>query len=166
MPGAALTSRGSELLVVAGLTRRLMRPTFPSHDLAKSQTARVVDWIPGACLLVRVATVRQVGLLDEGFFFYSEEVDWCYRLARAGWQVWFWPSVTVTHYVGQSARLATETSLRHLYRGKVRFFAKHYGPLSAIALKVWLLMTLGIRAGVAFVQSLWRVRPRASGKFN
>ena len=159
---ADFPSLGTELLVVAGLAERLVRPTFPSHSPAESQTARVVDWIPGACLLVRTAAVKQVGLLDEGYFFYSEEVDWCYRLARAGWQVWFWPSVVVTHYVGQSARRASEASLRHLYRGKVRFFAKHYGPLSATALKGWVLITLGIRAGLAFVQALWRGGPRAS----
>ena len=139
---ADFPSLGTELLAVAGLASRLVRPTFPSYGPAASQASRVVDWLPGACLLVRMAAVKQVGLLDEGYFFYSEEVDWCYRLAQARWQVWFWPAVVVTHYVGQSARRASEASLRHLYRGKVRFFAKHYGPLQASALKLGVLVTL------------------------
>jgi N-acetylglucosaminyl-diphospho-decaprenol L-rhamnosyltransferase len=161
---ADFPSLGTELLVVAGLANRLVRPTFPSHGPQDSKTARVVDWIPGACLLVRMQAVKQIGLLDEGFFFYSEEVDWCYRLAQAGWQVWYWPAVVVTHYVGQSARLASETSLRHLYRGKVRFFTKHYGPFRATLLKIWVVITLGFRAGLAFVKNLGQGSPRASWK--
>jgi N-acetylglucosaminyl-diphospho-decaprenol L-rhamnosyltransferase len=159
---ADFPSLGTEMLEVAGLASRLVRPTFPSHGPAESQATRVVDWIPGACLLVRMDAVKQIGLLDEGFFFYSEEVDWCYRLAKSGWQVWYWPAVVVTHYVGQSARGASEASLRHLYLGKMRFFAKHYGPMQASVLKIWAVLTLGLLAGLALGQSLWRGGPGAS----
>ena len=152
----------TELLVIAGLERRLVRPQFPSYGPAASQSGRVVDWISGACLLVRMETMRQIGLLDEGYFFYSEEVDWCYRANRAGWQVWYCPSVVVKHYVSQSARQTTEASLRHLYRGKVRFFAKHYGRGRATVLKLWVVANLAIRAGLAWLQGLVGGAPRAT----
>lgn len=59
-------------------------------------------WLTGACLLVRRAAMAQVGVLDDGYFMYFEETDWCRRLAQAGWEGWYVPSAEVVHYGGQS----------------------------------------------------------------
>jgi len=71
------------------------------HDLA-----RETDWITGCCLLVRCELVRQVGLLDELFGYYCEDVDWCLRARRMGWKVWYEPRARVWHQIGRSARQA------------------------------------------------------------
>jgi N-acetylglucosaminyl-diphospho-decaprenol L-rhamnosyltransferase len=150
----------TELLLLTGLARWLLGLHYPSQPVADMHQPRLVDWVPGACLLVRMQAMRHVGLLDEGYFFYSEEVDWCYRLRQQGWQVWFVPTVAVTHHLSQSARLASQARLRNLYAGKMRFFSKHYGPWPALWLKCGLLASLWLRAAAA----LLRVPPGAQAR--
>jgi N-acetylglucosaminyl-diphospho-decaprenol L-rhamnosyltransferase len=94
-----------------------------------------VDWVSGACLLVRRQVIEQVGLLDENIFMYFEDTDWCLRMRRAGWKVYFNPGVEVIHVGGQS--LAKNPSAqRSYYRSLEYFYAKHYGLLSRLLLRV------------------------------
>jgi GT2 family glycosyltransferase len=85
---------------------------------------REVDWLFGACLLVRQEAADQVGLFDEDFFMFSEETDWCYRFRQAGWNVYFFPGAEVVHVGGAShgGSLFAEN-----VRGHLRFLAKHRG---------------------------------------
>jgi N-acetylglucosaminyl-diphospho-decaprenol L-rhamnosyltransferase len=89
---------------------------------------READFVMGACMLVRREAVEQVGPLDEAFFLFSEETDWCYRFAQAGWKVLFYPGAECTHVGGAShgGRLYREN-----LRGHLRFLAKHRGARSA-----------------------------------
>jgi N-acetylglucosaminyl-diphospho-decaprenol L-rhamnosyltransferase len=102
-----------------------------------------VDWIGAACFLMRAAAVRNVGLLDEGFFFYGEEVDLCHRLRREFGQecgkVLLVPSVGVTHLGGRSTRSIPATARRHLFYSYVRLYRKLYG----------VSLTAGIAMGLA-----------------
>jgi len=100
-----------------------------------------VDWVVGACLLVRRQVYEQVGGLDEGFFMYSEELDWCRRIKDAGWQVVYLPTAIVVHHEGRSSEQVVPA--RHLYfqSSKVRYFRKHHGPLQAGLLRRFLLAT-------------------------
>ena len=98
-----------------------------------------VDWLFGACFLVRRKVIEQVGALDEGFFMYSEEMDWCRRIRQAGWKVVYLPEAQVIHYGGKSSdQIAAQ---RHIYfqTSKVRYFRKHHGALTAGVLRVALL---------------------------
>jgi len=98
-----------------------------------------VDWLFGACFLVRREMIQQVGVLDEGFFMYSEEMDWCRRIRQAGWKVVYLPEAQVIHYGGKSSdQVAAQ---RHIYfqTSKVRYFRKHHGALTADVLRVALL---------------------------
>jgi N-acetylglucosaminyl-diphospho-decaprenol L-rhamnosyltransferase len=88
-----------------------------------------VDHPLGAALLIRWEALRQVGPLDEGFFMYCEEVDWCRRAKAAGWQVYCVPQAIITHFAGQSARQFRERMFVALWRSRYRLFRKHYGPL-------------------------------------
>jgi GT2 family glycosyltransferase len=89
---------------------------------------READFLMGACMLVRRAAVEQVGLLDESFFLFSEETDWCYRFTRAGWKVLFFPGAECVHVGGASHG---GTMFRENLRGQLRFLAKHAGPREA-----------------------------------
>jgi N-acetylglucosaminyl-diphospho-decaprenol L-rhamnosyltransferase len=99
-----------------------------------------VDWVVGACLMVRREAIAQVGVLDEGFFMYSEEMDWCYRLKQAGWCVVYLPAAQVIHYGGQSSRQVIADQHIYFQRSKIRFFRKHRGVQVAALLRGFLLL--------------------------
>ena len=95
-------------------------------------TARAVDWVAGACLIVRREVFEAVGLLDERYFMYFEEVDFCLRARRAGWPCWYVPEARVVHLIGQSSGvtdLARPRKRRPAYwfHARRRFFLTHHG---------------------------------------
>jgi len=89
---------------------------------------RQADFVMGAAMLVRRQAIDEVGLLDEQFFLFSEETDWCYRFVRAGWEVLFTPAAEVVHVYGavHGGRMFQEN-----IRGQLRFLLKHHGPPAA-----------------------------------
>jgi len=87
-----------------------------------------IDHPLGACLLMRREAIEQVGMLDEGFFMYSEEIDWCWRVRQAGWEVWHVADAPVIHYGAQSTRQFRHRMFIELFRSRYRYFAKHYSP--------------------------------------
>ncbi len=102
---------------------------------------QAVDWVVGACLLVRREVYDQVGGLDEGFFMYSEELDWCRRIKEAGWQVVYLPTATIIHHEGRSSEQVVPARHIHFQSSKVRYFRKHHGALQAGLLRRFLLAT-------------------------
>lgn len=108
--------------------------------------AHECEWVMGAAMLVRREAIDAVGPLDEDFFLFSEEVDWCYRFRQAGWTVLFTPAAEVVHVGGAShgGRLFTEQVLGH-----VRFLAKHRGVREAERARRLLVVALRLR-GLAF----------------
>ena len=98
-----------------------------------------VDWLVGACLCVRAAAAAEVGLFDEGFFMYSEELDWCRRFRAAGWRVAYVPSAEVMHLEGGSSRLDLVARDRLFQSSKLRYAAKWHAPWVARALRAYLL---------------------------
>ncbi len=85
-----------------------------------------VDIVSAACMLVRAEAVGQIGLLDEGFFMYWEDEDWCRRFRRAGWRVCCVPSVSVVHHEGASSQLLRRRLIVEMHRGAYRYFQKHH----------------------------------------
>jgi len=108
-------------------------------------TETEADWLYAAALLVRREAVEQVGMFDEDFFMFSEEVDWLTRFRRAGWKVLFTPSAEVVHVGGAShgGQLYVEN-----LRGLLRFEAKHHGPDAAEHTRRLLLVSLRLRYAV------------------
>jgi N-acetylglucosaminyl-diphospho-decaprenol L-rhamnosyltransferase len=102
-----------------------------------------VDWLYGPALLVRREAADAVGLFDEDFFMFSEEVDWMTRFRRAGWRIVFFPGAEVVHVGGAShgGRMYVEN-----LRGHLRFFAKHRGPKEAERVRRLLLFSLRVRS--------------------
>ena len=87
---------------------------------------REVDQPEGACLLVKREVFQEVGILDEGYFMLFEEVDWCFRVKNAGWQIWFTPEAQVLHHYGQSIKQVKVKMIISSHRGLYRFWKKHY----------------------------------------
>ncbi len=85
-----------------------------------------VDWVSGACMMVRRSATRDVGLLDEGFFMYWEDCDWCTRFRNAGWKVIYHPSLgPVRHMAGSSSRRAPLLTHFHFHRSAARLYVKY-----------------------------------------
>ncbi len=143
---------GQEFMILSGLGRALRGPAYPSAGPAASRRPRDdVDYVVGACIIARPEAIRQVGLFDEGFFMYSEEVDWCYRFRAAGWAVGYVAEAVIVHLGGGSTRQVRPQMLAELYRSRVRFFRKHYGAAAALALRCLLVvMNVAKIARVAF----------------
>jgi len=90
---------------------------------------REVDQPMGSALMVRRETATQVGLMDEQFYMYYEDVDWCFRIKKGGWKIYFLPSAQIIHYGGQSASPNMAKMRIQGYKSRHRFFRKHYGIL-------------------------------------
>lgn len=89
---------------------------------------RSVDFLNGCALLVRTAAVAQVGLLDERYFMYWEETDWCARMTRAGWTLWFEPSARLQHKAPLVPAAMSSAALYYTARNRLLFFARHAQP--------------------------------------
>jgi GT2 family glycosyltransferase len=104
-----------------------------------------VDWIVGAAILIRRETWQQVGPLDETFFMYFEETDWCYRCAEAGWEIYYFPTAQVTHYEAKSSEQVTAQRTIRFQRSKLRYTQKYFGPGWAVTLRLFLWITYVIQ---------------------
>lgn len=112
-----------------------------------------VDWLPGASMLVRRDVFEQVGLMDEGYFLYFEETDFCLRAARAGWECWYVPASRVMHAAGQSTGVTTPGAApirrpAYWFESRRRYWIKQHGwCYAALTDLAWTLCF-----------SLWQVR--------
>ena len=118
--------------------RRLMRglergdPSVRSEVEAMTREGRSPDWVSGACLLVRRADAEAVGLLDERYFMYAEDVDFCAALRERGRRVLFTPAVEIVHLRGRSAATAPEATRAAYRRSHLAFYQKHHPALAPI----------------------------------
>jgi len=113
-------------------------------------TERVVDWVSGSAMLLRRAALERIGLLDEGFFLYGEELDLCTRLRDAGWQVVFTPEVEVTHVGGVSTGRSRRMNVIHS-RSIYRYYRKHRASGWRRALLPFAWVALRLRAELVSV---------------
>jgi GT2 family glycosyltransferase len=99
-----------------------------------------VDWVQGSALMLRCEVYEQIGGLDDGYFMYSEELDWCKRAKQAGWRVVFLGDVQIIHYGGKSSEQAVARSHILFQQSKLRYFRKYHGWLTAQLLRLFLLL--------------------------
>lgn len=162
-PGAA--AAGGQLLDVDGsrqnsianfpslstelLNKSLLRMLFPHRFPGKrrdSAESLEVESLVGACLLVRRQVIDQIGPLDEGYFFFLEETDWCYRMRQAGNRIYHVPQAWIYHLQGASARdLEAEARIEY-HRSRLHFFRKHRGPVQTGVLAVGGVLRVGVDA--------------------
>lgn len=118
---------------LSGALDRSQSPCLPAAFAGEQMPSEpfVVDWVGGACFLVRAEAARQVGLLREDFFMYGEETEWCHRFARAGWKTLLAPGIAVTHLGGQSSQSVPVETRRRMYQSSVMLYRLLYGPVGA-----------------------------------
>ena len=98
---------------------------------SKGASVRPVDWVMGAALVLRREALDQVGLFDEDFFLYSEEVDLQTRLRQAGWETHYFPELTVVHHESQFSAGIPERRINEMWRSRHRYWRKHHSRMGA-----------------------------------
>ena len=150
--GELQLSARREISLVSGLLGRtsLLTRLFPKSSLVKSQFPAVtsfdtptnVDWVSGACMVLRRRAVERVGAFDERVFMYFEDADLCRRAREAGWSVFYLPHVEVVHEAGGSSR-SRPRAIWLLHKSAFLYHRKHgaHGPLNLYSLLVLLGLT-------------------------
>ena len=108
-----------------------------------------VDWVSGAALAVRKEVFENVGGLDENFFMYMEEVEWCYRIRKAGFKIFFYPEVEIVHY--ERASGSKSQAIWGIYQGLILFFQKHKPPWQVIILRALLKTKAALALIIGFL---------------
>jgi GT2 family glycosyltransferase len=142
----------------------LLTRVFPNNPFSRRYlltdwdhaTPRDVDWVSGACLLVRREAVARVGGMDEAFFMFNEDVDWCRRMKLAGFAVCYVPDAVVVHHIGASRRRVAPRVIVERHRGMIHYFHKHH-PSNPV-LRVLADGLILARAGVMIAANALRLR--------
>jgi GT2 family glycosyltransferase len=134
-----------------GLVSRLLQKYVVAPPVRND--AHPTDWVAGASMMIRWPVIAAVGLLDESYFLYFEETDYCLQARRAGWQCWYVPSSRVVHLVGQSSGVTNPKNRpkrmpRYWFDSRRRYYHKNHGFVyMVLASAAWL-----------FGYAIWRVR--------
>ena len=146
--------------------QRILRHYY-AQDLPDDEVADV-DWVTGACMLTRYEIYKAIGGLDEAYFMYSEELDWCRRINDAGWRIVYYPKALVLHHVGKSSEQAVTARHINFQRAKLRYFQKFHGGTAVAALRallllnyIWQLLIEGIKGLLGHKRPLRQQRVRA-----
>ena len=118
---------------------------------SRGDRTRPVDWAQSAALLVRSQAAREIGWFDPQFFVYSDEVDFCKRLADAGWHTLFVPGAQAIHHEQLSTGEVPERRIVELSRNRDRYMRKHHSALSAALVRGLTAWNYGVRAAAALV---------------
>ncbi|MGN6370719.1 MAG: glycosyltransferase family 2 protein [Phycisphaerae bacterium] len=139
----------------SGARLGLISKALRKHRVAIEENDRPIqsDWVVGASFMIRWELLKQIGFLDEDYFLYFEEVDFCLRARRASWECWYVPDSRVIHLVGQSTKVTSREDKpkrrpHYWFESRRRYFIKNYGRLYALL------------ADVAWISAfcLWRLR--------
>jgi N-acetylglucosaminyl-diphospho-decaprenol L-rhamnosyltransferase len=144
-----------ESAVKLGLASRLLDrwktvPPLPAHT---SET----DWVSGTSMIIRLKVLQDIGLLDEGYYTYFDDIDFCYNARRAGWPTWYVAESRVVHLEGQSTGVTNKILQRrpsYLFEARRRYFLKNHSPVYAAFVDAARIIGL----------ALWRMRTIITGK--
>lgn len=113
-----------------------------------------VQVLVGAAMFIRREVIKKVGFLDEGYFMYYEEIDYCYQAHKAGWPCVYYPCGQIIHLIGQSSKKISERTFYERYKSSVYYFRKNHGVLKAFLVRVNLTVALGLRIILELVKVL------------
>lgn len=116
---------------------------------------RRCDWLMGSCIMTRRDVVERVGPLDEVYFLYSEDTDWCRRIRDVGLEVALLRGAPIKHIQGASARRVPEFTFRRLYRSLLRYATRHLSPMQALGLRASVLADMMLRVPIYAATQRW-----------
>jgi GT2 family glycosyltransferase len=116
-----------------------------------------VDSLVGAFMLVRRDAIEQVGLLDEDFFMYGEDIDWCYRIKQAGWIICYYPYATILHLKGASSKRKPFKIIYEFHRAMWLFYNKHYKDRYSFFVRLLVYLGVSFKLTISLLRNLvWR----------
>ncbi|MBN1543297.1 glycosyltransferase [candidate division KSB1 bacterium] len=132
---------------------------FGRYNLTYLDPDRIerVDAISGSFMLVRSQTIKEVGLLDESFFMYGEDLDWCYRIQQGGWLIYYVPTTQIIHFKGESSKKSPFAQRRLFYEAMRLFVVKHFSRGQALVPSWLLRVAIALRAGLAYLSQAMRI---------
>jgi len=128
-------------LINKSLLRWLFPKTFPGKGRSYREPIEV-DSVIGACMIIRRDAIEQVGLLDEDYFLFLEETDWCYRMKRAGWKIYHVSQAEIYHFQGKGVEIEKRRARIEYFRSRYHFFKKNRGSLQWSTLLAGLMIRL------------------------
>lgn len=159
-------------LLTGCIESTVLQRLFPNHNTLRryyvldtaDDDVQEVDWVVGACMLVRREVVMQVGAFDERFFMYSEELDWCYRIKKAGWKVVYLPTAKVTHYEAKSSEQNLLGRNMYFHDSKCSFYEKHFGAWQGGLMRCVVLLNFGFQIAEDVLKLIFLSRNREMRK--
>ncbi len=140
------------------LTRLFPRNSLTRKNLScgdsDGQLPMEVDWVSGACMVVNRKAIKTVGGMDERFFLYWEDADWCRRMWESGWKVVYDPRLSIRHFTGVSSRQELFRSVMEFHKSAFRLFEKQKHSFAVTFLQPFVLFGLALRSGMVLV---WRL---------
>lgn len=123
------------------LLKRNIRKLLRLDDFHNWKTDQVleVDWVTGACMMVRREAVEKAGLMDENIFMYFEDNDWCYRIRKVGFKIYYNPKAEIIHLGGKSLGENQSKRKTEYYKSLLYFYQKHYGARQTFLLRFLLI---------------------------
>jgi N-acetylglucosaminyl-diphospho-decaprenol L-rhamnosyltransferase len=145
-----------QLIGLAGLFPRSRH--FARYNLTYLPEDRQadVDAVVGACMMVRSEALERVGLMDERFFMYGEDLDLCLRIGACGWRVVYYPAVRVVHHKGGATRKSSDRMIREFYRSMELFHHKHFAASTPMPVNVSVRLAVRLGCAVALVRNTLR----------
>jgi N-acetylglucosaminyl-diphospho-decaprenol L-rhamnosyltransferase len=138
-----------------GLVTRLLERWVVAPPV--TDQTRETDWVSGASMIIRRNVLQDVGLLDEGYYTYFDDIDFCFNARKAGWPTWYVPASRVIHLVGQTTGVTNKKPKRqpsYLFEARRRYFLKNHGPVYAAVTDAAAIIGL----------ALWKLRVLLTGK--
>lgn len=140
-----------------GIGRREGAPALLSQYRAPNVERGPVDAVNGAFMMIRRKALDEVGLFDEGYWMYMEDLDLCYRFKQAGWTTWYEPNVTVVHTKGGATGKFRSSRLNYAFHyGMLRFYRKHYARMGNPVLNFVVYAGIGLKLVVSLIVSAIR----------
>ena len=142
---------------IAGLSKAFPKsPIFGRYNLTylDPDEETEVDSVVGAFMMIRKEVIDQVGLLNEKFFMYGEDLDWAYRIKQAGWKIMYQPAVQVLH-VKRAASRKSKRAQQEFHRASLMFYRMHYRQQTPLPMHLLVMAGLMLRGGRRVWQEIW-----------
>lgn len=136
------------------------KPQFNQYQLGhlNIDEEHEVDSLVGAFMIVRMEVVDQIGLLDEDFFMYGEDIDWCYRIKEAGWKIRYYPRAKILHLKGASSKKKPVKIIYEFHRAMYLFYNKHYRNKYPLWVTGLVYAGISLKFGLSLLRNKLRVK--------
>jgi len=144
---------------ITGLSKILPNnKEFAKYNLTFKSTEELqeVEAISGACMMIKKKAMDEIGLLDEDFFMYGEDLDWCYRLGKKGWKIYYIPNARVIHRHRASSKKRRFKSIWNFYQAMYIFYKKHFSNKKNFIMNFFVIIGIGLFASFSIILNIFK----------